>query len=130
MNDEAETKQSGGGSQMTYRSKSFKDGEELLSEDSYLFQWKPDYIAKQEQYIDRRKDRFVCVQGSTGRNKLRESSTTAGKQKPLNDEIITQIEKLHKYYEAQNDKGRAHGYRRALTALRSYDKPIHSAEQL
>jgi hypothetical protein len=46
LNDEAETKQSGGGSQLTYRSKSFKDGEELLSEDSFLFQWKPDYIAK------------------------------------------------------------------------------------
>jgi hypothetical protein len=35
-----------GDSQLTYRSKSFKDGEEILSEDSYLFQWKPDYITK------------------------------------------------------------------------------------
>ena len=34
-------------SQMTYRSKSFnKDGDEVFSEDSYLFQWKPDYIAR------------------------------------------------------------------------------------
>ena len=86
---------------------------------------KLNYITKQEQYIDRRKEKFACVQGSTGRNKMRES---LGKEKPLNDEIIKQIEKLHKYYEAQNDKGRAHGYRRALTALRAYDKPIHSAD--
>jgi DNA polymerase/3'-5' exonuclease PolX len=40
------------------------------------------------------------------------------------------MEKLHKYYEAQNDKGRAHGYRRALQTLRSYDKPLYSADQL
>lgn len=42
-------------SQLTYRSKSFnKDGDEILSEDSYLFQWKPDYIARQAKYIDAR----------------------------------------------------------------------------
>lgn len=49
-------------SQLTYRSKSFnKDGDEVFSEDSYLFQWKPDYIARQEKYIDARQDRFACV---------------------------------------------------------------------
>jgi hypothetical protein len=35
------------GSQLTYRSKSFNEnGDEILSEDSYLFQWKPDYITR------------------------------------------------------------------------------------
>lgn len=41
-------------SQLTFRSKSFKDGEEVLSEDSYLFQWKPDYIARNEKYWDKK----------------------------------------------------------------------------
>lgn len=46
--------------QHTFRSKSFKDGEEVMSEDSYLFQWKPDYITRQENYWDDKKDRFAC----------------------------------------------------------------------
>ena len=54
------------GSQMTHRSKSFKDGEEILSEDSYLFQWKPDYIAKNEKYWDSKVEKFACAKGSSG----------------------------------------------------------------
>ena len=50
------------------------------------------------------------------------------KQHPLNEEVVKQIEKLYKYYEAQNDKGRMHGYRRALQALRGFDKPLFSAD--
>ena len=45
----------------------------------------------------------------------------SNKKKPMNEEVVKQIEKLYKYYEAQRDIGRMHGYRRALQALRSYD---------
>ena len=53
-------------SQLSYRSKSYKDGEEVLSEDSYLFQWKPDYIQRNESYWDSKQERFACVKGSSG----------------------------------------------------------------
>ena len=53
-------------SHLSYRSKSFKDGEEVLSEDSYLFQWKPDYIQKNEKYWDKKMHNFACAKGSSG----------------------------------------------------------------
>jgi len=46
----------------------------------------------------------------------------------MNEEIIKQLEALQKYYENEGDKGRGHGYRRALTFLRSYGKPIFSTD--
>lgn len=59
-----------------------------------------------------------------------DASKESSKQKPLNEEIVKQIEKLLKYYTAQNDKGRMFGYNHALRSLRAYDKPIYSADQL
>ena len=104
-------------SQLTHRSKSFKDGEEILSEDSYLFQWKPDFIAKNEKFWDSKVDKFACAKGSSGlayKKKDEEMKDEEEAKKPMNEQVVKQIEKLYKYYEAQNDKGRMHGYRRAL----------------
>jgi hypothetical protein len=43
-----------------------------------------------------------------------QKSPSESKLKPMNEEVVKQMEKLYKYYEANNDKGRMHGYRRAL----------------
>ncbi|CDW73148.1 helix-hairpin-helix motif family protein [Stylonychia lemnae] len=127
-------------SHRSFRSKFYKDGEECYSEDSYMFQWKPDYIANKEEYWDKKKDKFACSRGSTlkedqiiedgiiKQKTLEEDSKN--KQKPLNDDIIKQIEMLQKYYDTQGDKGRGHGYRRALTFLRAIKEPIYSVDQL
>jgi hypothetical protein len=108
------------------RSKRYEDGEEVWSEDSYLFKWKPDYIANKENYWDKKKDKFAVSRGATKKADGLENSTD--KDKLLNDAIIDQIEKLAKYYEAEGDKGRTLGYRRALTFLRGYDKPIKNVQ--
>ena len=42
------------------KSKHYVDGEEVLSEDSYLFKWKPDFIEKNEKYWDDKKENFAC----------------------------------------------------------------------
>lgn len=122
------------GSQMTHRSKSFKDGEEILSEDSYIFQWKPDYIAKNEKYWDSKAEKFACAKGSSGLAYKKEEEDAEMKEEekkaPMNKQVVEQIEKLYKYYETQNDKGRMHGYRRALQALRGFDQPLYDADQL
>eukprot|EP00347_Sterkiella_histriomuscorum_P009071 403342628 len=144
-------------SHRSLRSKFYKDGEECFSEDSYLHSWKPEYIANRENYWDKKKHMFACSRGSTLKEnqiiedgQIKELSdvkqenlsqdanlasqemidTQTTKKKPMNDEIIKQLEKLYKYYEAQDDKGRMHGYRRGLTFLRSYKDPIYSVEQL
>jgi hypothetical protein len=78
---------------VSFRSKSFKDGEEILSEDSYLFQFKPEYISRQENYWDQRQERFACAKGSSGlsyKKAAREEDNN--KRKPLNEEIVKQIE--------------------------------------
>jgi len=52
-------------SHRSFRSKYYKDGEEVFSEDSYLFQWKPQYITNKEEYWDKKKNMFACSRGST-----------------------------------------------------------------
>ena len=47
---------------------------------------------------------------------------------PKNREIIKKLESIMKYYDALGDRGRSLGHRKALTFLRSYDKPIISAD--
>lgn len=37
----------------------------MFSENSYLFNWKPDYITKNETYWDSKKNMFACSRGST-----------------------------------------------------------------
>lgn len=53
-----------------------------------------------------------------------------GADKGLNQAIAEQIERLLKYYNTSGDKGRSFGYRNALKAIKSIDKPIHSADDL
>eukprot|EP00347_Sterkiella_histriomuscorum_P022919 403336657 len=128
-------------SHRSLRSKFYKDGEECYSEDSYLHSWKPDYIAnrstlKENQIIEdgqikELSDEKLINRSQDGNLESQEMiNTETTKKKPMNDEIIKQLEKLYKYYEAQDDKGRMHGYRRGLTFLRSYKDPIYSVEQL
>jgi hypothetical protein len=101
-------------SHLTYRSKSYKDGEEILSEDSYLFQWKPDYIARNEEFWDSKAGNFACAKGSSGLayknmgkkiegkddvvmteapvdgadSKEEENKGAPTKQKPMNEEVV------------------------------------------
>jgi hypothetical protein len=50
------------------KSKHYVDGEEVFSEDSYLFKWKPDFIEKNEGFWDAKKDKFACNRSSTKKN--------------------------------------------------------------
>ena len=111
------------------KSKYYVDGEEMFSEDSYLFKWKPGFInQKNEEYWDSQKDKFACSRSGTLKktneeNKEEEDKDEEDKEeekKSYNKEIIRELEKLLKYYEAEGDKGRSFGYRKALTFLRSY----------
>lgn len=112
------------------KSKHYIDGEEVFSEDSYLFKWKPDFIEKKESFWDTKKDKFACNRSSTKKDLEEDKEESKGEVKkgPYNAEVIRELERLLKYYEAEGDKGRSFGYRKALSFLRSYKEDIVSVE--
>ena len=71
---------------------------------------------KNERYWDGQKHKFAFNKGEGVRN--------------LNEHITGELEKLQNIYENENDKGRYHGYRRAITFIRGYDRKIESVEDV
>lgn len=71
---------------------------------------------KRDKELEAHKDEFACQAYSTNAN--------------LNPEITSELEKVMKTYENIRDKGRVHGYRRAITALKTHPKKIQNGKDI
>lgn len=66
---------------------------------------------------------FACFEGS-------EKTLEASGDMSNNRAIIKELEDLMKIYQAAGDKGKVMGYRRAVSSIKAYKKPITNADQM
>jgi DNA polymerase/3'-5' exonuclease PolX len=55
---------------------------------------------------------------------------SSNKRRPMNDEIIGQLEKLLKQFEMRGDQSRKIEFQKALSFMKSYSKPIEDVDQI
>ena len=100
----------------------FSNGKQVLSDSTHLHQWKPDYNLRREEYWDKKMLKFSCARGSdaTGNDDALE----------VNKQIIAQLEKLKSLYEVDGERGKAMGYKKAISMIKSIKEPITSTQQV
>jgi DNA polymerase/3'-5' exonuclease PolX len=75
--------------------------------------------------VDKKQHLFACAASQ-------EESKEAPKlqQTDFKDQIVSQLSKLMSIYTAAGDKGKQMGYRRAISNIKAYAKPIIDADQM
>jgi hypothetical protein len=94
----------------------FENGVEKSSDDSFLHRWKPEYNLRKEEYWDRMQHKFSCSIGS--------KDSTVVDSLENNNLIIKELLKMQSLYELDNQGGKAMGYRKAISMLKSFKEPI------
>lgn len=96
---------------------------------SALHAWNPEANAKKAQFIEKKQHLFSCVTGSSKTKKSAEEEEET-KSVDFKAEIVAQLSKLMDIYLASGDKGKAMGYRRAISNIKAFSQPITDANQM
>ena len=92
---------------------------------SALHQWTPAVNKAKSAAIDKKQETFACAVGAAAEEE------TKGGPKDFKNEILQELGKLLSIYKAQpGEKGKAMGYQRAISNIKTYAKPITSADQM
>lgn len=97
-----------------------------MSEVSYLHRWKPEEYLRREEYWDRMQHKFACAIGS----KDPAEAEPIDDPMSVNKMICSELEKMRGLYEMDKVKGKALGYRKAISMIKAYKHPIKSVKQL
>ena len=105
---------------------------EVQSNHSVMHQWKPSKHLEQEQIWDKKVMNFACARGSSDIRESQENQGKLGDSDPMavNRDIVKGLEQMRMLYEMDNVKGKALGYRKAISMIKSLKQPISSVQQI
>ena len=92
---------------------------------SALHKWSYDDDKTKAAEVDSKKDQFAFMKGTPTTPKENEEESKDSKSA-----IVGELVKLMNIYQAAGDKGKVMGYRRAISNIKAYAKPITSADQM
>jgi hypothetical protein len=95
----------------------------MVSDETHLHQWKPDYNLRREEYWDKVMFKFSCARGS---DQLVNDKNVD--EMEINKKIIDELEKLRSLYEVDGERGKVMGYKKAISMLKSLKEPIKSVK--
>ncbi|CDW74543.1 helix-hairpin-helix motif family protein [Stylonychia lemnae] len=105
-------------------------GEESKSQEATKSNKKRDLKDLDKKQVKGKQGKDDQEEEKKGSNSNDKDQGGEGKQKPLNNEIADQLDRLLKYYTTQGDRGRMFGYKRALTSLKLFNEPIYNIDQI